>query len=240
MSMNAKENREWCTRYMADSSGSEDGKFSHGFEALLDFQLSWNCRIAFNGHENKKLEDQCKHILNVLVNPDFNIGDRPIDPIYLCVYKQVSDTDLVIELRARKDNGEEKYIILVEDKAFTSLKEKQILYYPFVIKGIYDNNPDWVGYTFLQRVVTLQCDEVERIKSFIKQKTKEYEAKNNIKLEWEWRVLCDDDLLLKKGDTFIKTGNSLFDEFWIEDRCPVDPAPLWEKADEDIKLNRRK
>ena len=65
---------KWCTRYMADSSGCDGRGFSHGFEALLDFQLSWNCRYAFIEEYGSKtpsiLKQQCIHILNVLVNPD--------------------------------------------------------------------------------------------------------------------------------------------------------------------------
>lgn len=225
-------------RYMADSSGSENGHFSHGFEALLDFQLSWNCRYACYGETDREepstLKRQCNNILNVLVNPKYVEGkSTPIAPKYLCVYKQVSYTDLVIELIAEKNGIEKKYIILVEDKAFTSLKENQILKYPFDIYREYEVNKDWEGFEFLLRVVTLQSDEVERIKQSIKEMKKGYVIPKNNPFKLKWEVLCDDNLLLKKNDSddFLETRNPLFDQFWIVDRSPVDPKPLWKKAD---------
>ena len=221
-------------RYMADSSGCDGRGFSHGFEALLDFQLSWNCRYACYGERNttlpSKLKQQCLHILNVLVNPKTSKNDihnLPIQhPKSVFVYKQWKKTDLIIELITEKD---EKYVILVEDKAFTSIKEHQIIDYPRLVKEDYDHNNTAFSkgnYTFLPRVVTIQDDptSIGDIKDFIVQKEEEYKEKQKKEIEWIWEVLCGNDLLVKdQNDNFERTNNPLLDEFWIENKCPVDP-----------------
>lgn len=230
-------------RYMADSSAC-DKNFSYGYEALLDYQLSWICRYACYAEKVSEeptiLKRQCDHILNVLVNGKYN-PQKPIKPQKVFVYKQWTpvlnkDTremikklkeqnknitnyknriDLIIELDTADNN---RYVILVESKAFTKLGPNQLLIYPVLTKDFYDKKNDYGegNYIFLQRVVTIQEDE-----TILNNAIKECRPKP----EWDWKVLCRENLILKdKNGNCLRTGNPLFDEFWYTSWKAVDPA----------------
>lgn len=178
--------------FMNDNSESDYGK-----EAMLDYQLSWLLRLsACRDLENKKLEKISRKVMLKFLG--YN-NEEKVEIKDVKVWKQWNHIDLIAEVVVLIGDIEEKYVVVIEDKAYTKLHGDQLQNYKNVVENYYepnwhrryyvvtfynkdDNYKDWIG-------LSQQC-EVE-----------------------DWSLLSFYDVIENYDEP---TGSDLFDEFWIK------------------------
>ncbi len=187
------------SRFMSDHSEGD-----HGLESILDYELSWVLRMAADAECKEKqplLYHQCRHILFKLLKiRDFaNIQVTKVN-----VWKQWHYVDLIADVYLCINGECQLHVLMTENKAYTSMKEKQRDEYPNVVKNTYANPPytKYPNYLLHQALITCYEEgqsEYKQLRQFIKGTS------------WDLFSVSD----LPDGDAESATESDLFNEFWL-------------------------
>lgn len=178
----------------------------HGYEALLDFEISWILRlcsknVAENYKKKKILIYQCRLILQKLTNIDPNIV---IDDVK--VWRQWNCIDVIAEIYV----GDVLHVLVLEDKAYTSMRQNQRDEYPKRVFDYYGKTPG-KKIDFHFGVITFfesHEEEYKNLMSFVK-KSDGFGPNN----KYCWNVFSA--TALPDWDVDDYTESDLFNEFWF-------------------------
>ncbi len=169
---------------------------NHGYEAMLDFQLSWLLQVA-KGHNNTNLLLIARKVLLKLIDRQ-NYTDAEIKRVD--VWRQWNNIDVLAEIDVVINGKEEHHIVVIEDKAYTMIHNDQLKRYKKNVEGYYTHGEEphyWV-ITFF--------DDYNKDKLDLLKKDCE---------KAEWNLLSFYDVIdWYKGMPY--TGSDLFDEFWLK------------------------
>ena len=185
--------------FVPDNSEGE-----HGYEAFLDFEMSWVLRVCANQEEARlrpNLYHQCRMILNKLTR----IGiDKCVDEVK--VWKQWKYIDILAEIKV-KDEG--LHVLVLEDKAYTEMTPKQKEEYP---KEVFEYYKEKSGIEYHFCVISFLDPDYDSAKYV--------EFKNGIEKtpfgpgkKCNWEVFSTLDLPDWKVNNY--TESDLFNEFWF-------------------------
>lgn len=167
---------------------------NHGYEAMLDFQMSWLLQIA-KGHENENLLHIARQVLFKLIGREEHINAeiRRVE-----VWRQWNRIDVLAEIDVVIDNIEEHHVVIIEDKAYTPIHDDQLKRYKKIVEDYYKNNEKkhyWL-ITFHDEGAT-------------------YETLKQNCIDADWGFLSFYDVIdWYEGMPY--TGSDLFDEFWLK------------------------
>ena len=178
---------------------------NHGIEAILDFELSWVLRMVVDKEcrENKpRLYHQCRHILFTLMkmsdSPEVIIED-------VKVWKQWKHIDLVADVYIEINGKKELHVILVENKAYTVMRENQRDVYPHYIKDVYDKSDQYEGYrNYKLHQVLITCFNT---------KDEYYKQQKKFINGTDWTIKSLEEL--PDWSVEEQTESDLFNEFWL-------------------------
>ncbi len=176
----------------------------YGREAILDYEISWVLRITAENKEKgnrPKLYSQCMHILCKLLG----IESNSIEVLDVKVWKQKKDIDIFSTIILKNNGKEERYVLLTEDKVYTSMRENQRDVYPQIAKDWCDSNSGWSNCKL--RLCAITCHDCgspghNKLVEFCKQSSK-----------WEWHPFSIEEL--PDDSTEELTESDLFNEFWL-------------------------
>ena len=119
--------------FMNDNSEGDFGK-----EAMLDYQLSYLLRLADSNNRGAGDEISRRTIMKLLgktthLNQWGDVDYDDLNKISVKVWKQWQHIDLIVEVEANFVNGKEKHIIVIENKAYTSLHDDQLNRYSQIV-----------------------------------------------------------------------------------------------------------
>lgn len=174
----------------------DDSENNHGYEHMLDFQMSWVMRVPTKQEirsKNQNLYERCYGVLMKLIEKD-----KVEKIVSVHVWKQWQRIDVIAEVVVEYDGKEEKHVVVIEDKAYTMIHDDQLNRYERTVSEWYadkDIKPHYWVITFFSegeagyKTMKSMCDA------------------SNVK----WRLLSYDNVL----DDYSPTGSELFDDFWI-------------------------
>ena len=184
---------------------NDDSEGDHGKEAMLDFQLSYLLRIANTYEDGSEL---AKRVLMKM------IGETPKIDSYgwvenlnlksVKVWKQWQRIDLIAEVEADCGSGLKHHVIVIENKAYTSVHDDQLSRYAETIEDYYKGQDVQIHYW----VITFFDSDTENYEAIANQGK---EAKGN------WKCTSFEDLIdLTEEERQKGTYNQIIDEFWIK------------------------
>ena len=182
------------SKFMTDHSLGDKGK-----EAVLSFELSWVLRMAADDSYTKDKPIfflYSKFMLFKVLGLEFPNSSRVVE---VKVWKEWENIDLIVEVVIESDGCNETHVVMVENKVYTGMSERQRNYYPTVLNKFCDsrNLTDCP-----KRMVLLSCVEDD-------------DKFNSLKDNCEgsgWEVMSIYEIIL---DLEIETESELFNEFWI-------------------------
>ncbi len=185
---------------MASSFFMQDNsEGNYGTEAILDFQMSWLMRLSEEGQcRDNKLAEISRKVMLIL------LGRKKTDNVCIKkveVWKQWRHIDLLAEVTIQEQDagkGEEKHIIVVENKVYTKLRDNQLNKNSAVVSDYYKNSPNTDIHYWL-----INCNE----------DTWDEFNKSCKEADEEWKQLWFYDVI--GGELKEPIGNELFDEFWV-------------------------
>ena len=180
--------------FMNDSSRN-----NHGYEAMLDFQMSWLLRVAM-GHSNPKLLSIARKVLLKMINREV-YSEAEIKRVE--VWKQWARIDLTAEIDVVIDNKLEHHIVVIENKAYTFIHDDQLSRYKKTIDEYYHNNI-WKKTEKHFWVITF-FDPSEEGYGILEEQCKDS----------DWKLI-DFYSVIDWKEGFEKTDSDLFDEFWLK------------------------
>ena len=173
---------------------------NHGYEAMLDFQMSWLMRLAAEKDiEKPQLHKISKKVLRRLINIDKdNIQD--VEIVKVEVWRQWKSIDVVAEVEIKVNGQVERHLVVIEDKAYTMIHDNQLNRYRQTVVETYGDTriPHYWVITFF--------DESQKNK---------YEALKADCDIAEWNLLSFYDVIDWKDGEFPDTESDLFNEFWL-------------------------
>ena len=173
----------------------KEDKVDAGYEALHDFFLSWTLRCAKEAYKSVDEKIQCyaKRILLHLLNID---GFNEHQIVNVVTKKQSGHIDLLVEVTV-KDLQEQikEYVLNIENKWYTKVRETQLVKYVDILTRVYNN-------TTTEIVHVVLFPDYEKV-----------EESRTICEASSYRILTFEEL--KDLLTEDKTNNDLFDEFWF-------------------------
>ena len=184
---------------------NDDSEGDHGKEAMLDYQLSYLLRVANTYEDGNEL---AKRVLMKM------IGETPEIDSYgwvenlnlksVKVWKQWQRIDFIAEVEADCGSGIKHHVIVVENKAYTSLHGDQLSRYAETIEDYYKGQDVQIHYW----VITFFDSDTENYEAIANQCK---EAKGN------WKCTSFEDLIdLTEEERQKGTYNQIIDEFWIK------------------------
>lgn len=188
---------------MQDKWGS-----NHGYEAMLDFQMSWLMRLAAKKNIKKeKLHKISQEVLLRLIRLD---GATDIEIEKVEVWRQWEHIDVIAEVMIRKNGSEERHLVVLEDKAYTMIHDDQLNRYAETVCAYYTgvHRPK---YNIHYWVITFH-DRDENNKCWKMLKSECEKA--------EWGLLSFYDVIgwsKDREDDFKELGSDLFEEFWLKE-----------------------
>lgn len=184
---------------------NDDSEGDHGKEAMLDYQLSYLLRLA-NTYESG--DELAKRVLMKLIGetPQINsygfVEDLSVESVK--VWKQWQRIDLIAEVEADCGSGIKHHVIVVENKAYTSIHDDQLSRYAETIEDYYKGQDVQIHYW----VITFFDSDTENYEAIANQCK---EAKGN------WKCTSFEDLVdLTEEERQKGTYNQIIDEFWIK------------------------
>ncbi|MDE5963744.1 MAG: PD-(D/E)XK nuclease family protein, partial [Alistipes sp.] len=120
----------------------DDSECDHGKETMLDYELSWVIRLAADREQckgNEALYTKCRAILGKLLE-EKRVGEYHVKSA--SVWKQWRRIDLTANIMLEKNGCLEKHVIIVENKAYTQLRDNQLAYSE-IVNDEYGSYPDW-------------------------------------------------------------------------------------------------
>ena len=184
--------------YMQDSSRS-----NHGYETMLDYQISWLLRLAKEG-TNDRLHNVARSVLFKLIEKenDSNVKINRVE-----VWKQWERIDLTAEIELEVNNQMERHLVVIEDKAYTLIHDDQLKRYTETVNAYY-HDKGRNSYKKHFWVISFFDRDEEWFKTLQKQC-------DNYK---EWKLLSFYEVIgWKEGEEFPDTKSDLFDEFWLRE-----------------------
>lgn len=160
-------------------------------------------RIATTSEKGSNLGKRVIHRLITDNNGANDIGQLS-DINKVCVWKQWKRIDLIAEVDVNCDGELKKYVIVVENKAYTLIHDDQLSRYSNIIEDYYRGKGAIVRYWVI---------------TFFDKDTTEY---NTIKTQCEkamgkWECLSFEEIAeLTEDERQNGTGNNIIDEFWIK------------------------
>lgn len=184
---------------------NDDSEGDHGKEAMLDYQLSYLLRLA-NTYESG--DELAKRVLMKLIGetPQINsygfVENLSVESVK--VWKQWQRIDLIAEVEADCGSGIKHHVIVVENKAYTSIHDDQLSRYAETIEDYYKGQDVQIHYW----VITFFDSDTENYEAIANQCK---EAKGN------WKCTSFEDLVdLTEEERQKGTYNQIIDEFWIK------------------------
>lgn len=189
---------------MQDKWGS-----NHGYEVMLDFQMSWLIRLAAEKNvEKKKLHQISKEVLlrltGLLETP--NVDIKRVD-----VWRQWERIDVTAEVEVVVKGETQHHLVVIEDKAYTMIHDDQLNRYAETVSAHYFGRRK-KDYKIHYWVITFHDEGSECWKK--------------LKIDCErckiveWKLLNMYDVIgwrKDKADNFKDIGSDLFEEFWIKE-----------------------
>lgn len=189
----------------------EEGPTDNGYETIQDFFLSWTlrCSVSKFQKDNYLLHYYSKKIVYSLiygVNSEQRMGVDlkdfdAFEVIEVKTMRQLYRIDLLAEIKIKVNLQVEVYVINIENKWYTKIGQDQLDNYVKSLKRNYDlENKKLVN-------VVVFCDNyfVDKNESQIK-----------LCLDNNYKFCTIQDLkIIVEMDKLGKTGNYLFDEYWI-------------------------
>lgn len=187
--------------FMSDSSRS-----NYGYEAMLDYQISWLLRLAKDDKKDR-LHDVARSVLLKLIEWEngSNVIINRVD-----VWKQWERIDLTAEIELEVNNQTERHLVVIENKAYTLIHNEQLKRYADTVNEYYRDKGSnsykkhfWV-ISFFDRdensfkSLQKQCDDCKVVK---------------------WEPLSFYDVIGWEEGEFPDTESDLFDEFWLREWC---------------------
>lgn len=183
----------------------DESENNHGYEYILDFQMSWVMRVAASNEmkeNNALLHKYCSTILKKLIEK----SDKDnVEILEVRVWKQWKRIDLHANIIIRINGKEEKHLVVIENKAYTMIHDDQLNRYEISINKVYDNDNCLKEFKKHFWVITFFDPDNDR--DNYKKTEMMCEASNA-----KWKLLSFEDLL---NDNPLPTGNDQFDDFWI-------------------------
>jgi len=186
--------------FMKDCSRS-----NYGYEAMLDYQLSWLLRVA-KGHPNQDLLRVARSVLFKLIGKKDSSG-ATIQRVE--IWKQWERIDLTAEIEVVINDKLERHLVVIEDKAYTLIHDDQLTSYKGTINAYYRGKE----YTKHFWVITYFEQWEDGYKAIEKQCQAAKEEPDKDK-DTDWKLLSFYDVIEWK-EGFKDTGSDLFDEFWL-------------------------
>lgn len=181
---------------MSDSSRS-----NYGYEAMLDYQISWLLRLAKDDKKDR-LHDVARSVLLKLIERE-NGSNVIINRVG--VWKQWERIDLTAEIELEVNNQTERHLVVIEDKAYTLIHDDQLKRYTETVNEYY-HDKGRNSYKKHFWVISFFDRDEEWFRTL-------QEQCNNYK---EWKLLSFYEVIgWKDGEEFPDTGSDLFDEFWL-------------------------
>jgi len=177
-----------------------------GYETLQDFFLSWTFRCAeskYNEVNDLVHKYASRAIFALIFGVNNEKGEYVVEEQMpnsfivekVNVFRQWNNIDLLVDIDVQNGSESKKYILNIENKFYSNLRDVQLKAYR---KAVYD---------FYQ---SQECEIVNLFIAFdtIKEGAKVICRQNGYKF-----LTCYDIEVYMKIDK--ETGNDLFDEFWI-------------------------
>lgn len=187
--------------FMQDSSRS-----NHGYEAMLDFQISWLLRLSAQKETKQpELHKVARNVLLKLIGMEknSNVIINKVD-----VWKQWENIDLTAEIELEVNNKTERHLVVIEDKAYTLIHDNQLKRYVDSVNAYYHDK----GHNSYKKhfwVISFYDKEEECFKTLQKQ-CKECKEAN-------WDPLSFYDVIGWENGDFEDTESDLFNEFWLRE-----------------------
>jgi hypothetical protein len=183
----------------------------NGYETIQDFYLSWTIRCAMEEYKsvNYELNKYAKHIVFALV---FGVNNKQIDYeiknyeeikiINVKTIRQLGYIDLLAKITIEKESEVKTYILNIENKWYSNIREKQLGNSKINAKKYSDK---------LNTNVEIINLVIYRDYEIVKYEKTKQECINN-----DYKCLTIEDLKIyaniKNGKI---TNNALFDEYWF-------------------------
>ncbi|MFG6341843.1 MAG: PD-(D/E)XK nuclease family protein [Alistipes sp.] len=179
----------------------DDSECDHGKETMMDYELSWVIRLAADKEQckgNEVLYDKCRAILGKLLGEKC-VGEYRVESAN--VWKQWKRIDLIANIVLENDGYPEKHIIIIENKAYTQLRDNQLAYSK-IVDVEYGSYLDWED--CFKHFWVITCFEPDE--------------SGYIDLVDRCRDTCWTPISLTElqDNTEPLTGEALFDEFWLK------------------------
>lgn len=184
---------------------------NHGYEAMLDFQMSWLMRLAAEKNvDKKKLHQISKEVLlrliELLETP--NVVIKKVE-----VWRQWEHIDVTAEVEVNVKGETQHHLVVIEDKAYTMIHNNQLNRYAEKVSEYYEGK---LKQKFIIHywVITF-FDKSSNYWSILES------ACQNAK--WgnvEWKLLSFYDVIgwsEDKKEKYEGTESDLFEEFWIKE-----------------------
>lgn len=173
---------------------------NHGYEAMLDFQISWLMRIAAEKNIEKPLLHKISKDVLLRLVEICNEGKQNVEIVQVKVWRQWKSIDVVAEVDIKINGLIEQHLVVIEDKAYTMIHDDQLKRYKITVNETYANTREvhyWV-ITFF--------DKSQRYK---------YEALKMDCDKAKWKLLSFYEVIGWKDGEFQDTESDLFNEFWL-------------------------
>lgn len=169
---------------------------NHGYEAMLDFQMSWLLQVAKGYYNAQLLPIARKVLLKLIDRKDYaNVEINRVD-----VWRQWNNIDVLAEIDVTINGKEEHHIVVIEDKAYTMIHDNQLVRYKKIVDNHYTH-----GEQLHYWVITFFDDSDKDKLDLLKQDC----------TDAKWGLLSFYDVIdWYEGMPY--TGSDLFDEFWLK------------------------
>lgn len=177
---------------------------NHGYEAMLDFQMSWLMRLAAEKSEKQeRLHEISKQVLLRLIEEK---NERVVEVERVEVWRQWESIDVIAEVDIKVNDVVEHHLVVIEDKAYTLLYNNQLARYTKAVSDHYEGKPK-PKYHIHYWVITFYDKESSRWEKL------DEECKRNY-----WNLLSFYDVIgWNDGEEFKDTESDLFNEFWLRE-----------------------
>ena len=184
----------------------DNWRSNYGYEAMLDFQMSWLMRLAAEKNvKKKKLHQISKEVLLRLIGL---LGTPNVDIKKVDIWRQWEQIDVTAEVEVVVNGQTQRHLVVIEDKAYTKIHNDQLNRYAEKVSEYYEGKSKqkfnihyWV-ITFFDKssnnwsILEKECDKAK------------------------WRLLSFYDVIgwsEDKKEEFEGTESDLFEEFWLKE-----------------------
>ena len=188
----------------------EEGPTDSGYETIQDFFLSWTLRCSKDGYktDNFLINYYSKKILYALLYGKNTESTLAVDfssfesfkVLEIKTKRQFKRIDLLAQIKVQIEDKIENYILNIENKWYSSIRENQLNDYIHIIQ----QNFDFTDNKLVNIVIF--CDE-EILKKDLSQ------IEKCLHHQYKFTNIAELAELAQIWDS--ETGNYLFDEYWF-------------------------